>query len=67
MYNMSRVSVVETNDDFEHVAKQESSATKHMSFDSRHVQALKPSTQPIVSTVDGNVTPCYRGGHHIPY
>ena len=36
----------------------DSGATDHMTFDSRQVSPLRPSSQKIVSTANGNTTPC---------
>ena len=35
----------------------DSGATDHMTFDSRQVSSLRPSSQKIVSTANGNTTP----------
>ena len=35
----------------------DSGATNHMTFDSRQVSSLRPSSQKIVSTANGNTTP----------
>ncbi|RVW22233.1 Retrovirus-related Pol polyprotein from transposon TNT 1-94 [Vitis vinifera] len=40
----------------------DSGATDHMTFDSRQVSPLRPSSQKIVSTANGNTTPVIREG-----
>ena len=39
-----------------------SSATKHMTCDSRQVQTLKPSPKTVVNVANGNVAPIIREG-----
>ena len=40
----------------------DSGATDHMTFDSRQVSPLRPSSQKFVSTANGNTTPVNREG-----
>ena len=40
----------------------DSGATDHMTFDSRQVSTLRPSSQKIVSTANSNTTPVIREG-----